>query len=361
LNAVNETREGRILFVRFSSLGDVILTEPAVRAVRAAFPGFDIHYLTKTHYAEIVEWFPSRPRVLPYDSSTGLRGLLELLLEMRKTGYDCLIDLHDSTRSLIARAVLRAREKRIVRKESLRRFLLARFGIGEKRSWKSVLERYFECLPPRATVPVPSRPVVEPGESASMEADSLLSAIYGREKGPGTKGTAGFVALAPGARWATKMWPGGRFAELGRRLTEETGARIVVLGGSEDRTLCSAVAGEIGEPAIDLSGRTSLPVAAAVLSRASLLVSNDTALMHLAVAVSTPVVAIFGPTSRELGFYPDPELSTVIEVDLPCRPCTTKGAETCPLGTHDCMMRITVKQVFEGSLELLQSHRAVKA
>jgi heptosyltransferase-2 len=157
------------------------------------------------------------------------------------------------------------------------------------------------------------------------------------------------------------MWPWERFAEVGLSLARRTGMKILVLGSGADRDLCARVVRNMGEAGKNLAGETSLMEAAALLEKSSLLVTNDTGLMHLAVAVGTPTVAIFGPTSRELGFMPPGTLARIIETDLPCRPCTTIGRRSCPLGSHDCMLQVTTALVLRESLTQLERRKVAKA
>jgi heptosyltransferase-2 len=167
------------------------------------------------------------------------------------------------------------------------------------------------------------------------------------------------VVLAPGARHWSKRWPGERFAEVGATLAREGGTpagerapgrpiaggtRVFVLGGNDDTALCADVAARIraqapGANVADLSGRLTLTGCALVMDRASVVITNDTALMHIAAARKRPVVAIFGPTVREFGFFPVGTRSVVLErTGLACRPCTHIGGPSCPAGHFRCML-----------------------
>lgn len=357
--STKETGDARpVLVIRFSSLGDVILSEPATRAIDDRFPRSEIHYLTKSHYEEIVGCFRAVDRVIPYHRETGLAGLVRTALGLRRNGYRIVIDLHGNLRSRIVRSLVRADQVTVIRKQSLRRFLLVRFGIGRGDRWPTAGERYLACIPgPGERQEETAASLVIP-EGARKSAGRFLKEAFTRPQAD--PDARHFVALAPGARWSTKMWPWERFAEAGLALTRQTGMGILILGSRQDRELCGKVARHIGAAAENLAGKTSLIEAAALLARSSLLATNDTGLMHLAVSVGTPTVAVFGPTTAELGFIPPGGLVAVIETELPCRPCTTMGRRNCPLGTHDCMLGVSTALVLREATRILERMKAAK-
>jgi len=357
----NATSGGKpILVTRFSSLGDVILTEPALRALRKRFPDSPIHYLTKTLYTDIVTGFETVDRMIPYDRKTGLPGLLRTAFLLRKESYRLVVDLHGSVRSMIVRNAVSADLVTKVRKNTLRRLLLTRLGLGRGGHWPTAVERYLACVPGEHGLSPTTKPVLLIREETRRAAEQLLETAGTAWPGEKSSDRGHLIALAPGARWQTKMWPWQKFAEIGSKLSAEIGCGVAVLGSREDADLCESVVRDIGPGAYNLAGKTTLLEAGAVLAGSSLLVTNDSGLMHLAVSVGTPVLAIFGPTSRHLGFYPDEELSRVVEVELACRPCTTKGNTTCPKGTHDCMARITVETALAEAHHLLENRKAVR-
>jgi heptosyltransferase-2 len=150
----------------------------------------------------------------------------------------------------------------------------------------------------------------------------------------------GFVAMAPGSVWGTKRWPG--FADLARLLP----GPIVVVGGPDESALARAIVDAAPDRVASAAGEVSLRVSAALIERAGVLVTNDSAPLHLASAVDTPTVAIFGPTVPAFGFGPRASKSAIVErTDLPCRPCSSHGPAKCPLGHHRCMREIPAETV----------------
>ncbi len=197
-----------------------------------------------------------------------------------------------------------------------------------------------------ATAPT-VRPSLFPGVFDMAQVDALLQAN-------GVAAGEPLVALAPGSVWATKRWPS--FDALAARLANDalfSAYRIVLLGAASDGSLASAIIGALrGQgvtSAIDATGRLSLLGSAALLSRVNVLVTNDSAPLHLASAMNTPTVALFGPTVPAFGFGSLAAHHTVVEqTDLACRPCGAHGPQQCPLGHWNCMRETTPESVVSG-------------
>jgi heptosyltransferase-2 len=162
------------------------------------------------------------------------------------------------------------------------------------------------------------------------------------------------VAVAPGSVWNTKRWPADRFADLVRRLNAAR-LPVVLVGGKDDVPLCDEIARAAGHPAVlNVAGRLSLLQSAELIRRCRLVVSNDSAPMHLAVAMRVPVVAIFGATVPSFGFSPAGPRDVVVETGgLSCRPCGIHGGKRCPVGTFECMLAIDTARVFDRVAALL--------
>jgi heptosyltransferase-2 len=185
------------------------------------------------------------------------------------------------------------------------------------------------------------RPHVYPGAAERAAVDEVL--------GPSAAGEP-ILALAPGSVWATKRWP--YFADLARSLRDV--GRIVVVGGDADRPLASEILGATKGQAIDATGRLTLLASADLIGRAALLVTNDSAPLHLASAMNTPTIAVFGPTVPEFGFGPLADASAVVGRDeLACRPCDRHGPQKCPLGHWRCMREISPGQVADLARSLI--------
>lgn len=180
------------------------------------------------------------------------------------------------------------------------------------------------------------RPRLYPGDAERSAVDLVL-------QGSAAEGSP-FIALAPGSVWATKRWP--YYADLVRQLPPEM--PVVVVGGAVDGDLARAIASVSPGRVLDATGRLSLLASAEIIRRARVLVTNDSAPMHLASAVGTPTIAIFGPTVPEFGFGPlAPQAATVGNELLSCRPCDRHGPRACPLGHWRCMRDVTPELVHQ--------------
>jgi len=153
------------------------------------------------------------------------------------------------------------------------------------------------------------------------------------------------LAIAPGSRHATKQWPLERYQQLAQRFRGDGLGEVILLGGPGEEETCNAVAASLDPPARVLCD-VPLRVSAALLERCSYTLCNDSGLMHISEAVGTPVLALFGPTSREWGYFPLDAQSRVLEHALPCRPCSRNGAAPCRLPEQLCLTRSTVELVF---------------
>jgi heptosyltransferase-2 len=322
-----------ILVIRFSSAGDIILTSLFVRALRRRFPDAKIHYLTKQAFAPLVEHSPYIDRVIAIEPGWGMRDLARLKSELiRENGddYDIVFDLHDSLRSRYFRATL-GKELAVLRKPTFKKWLLVQRKINRLRPIIPIPERYLAV-----------------GNRFGLENDSQgLDLFIGDTFAPivPLEGRP-TIGLAPGARHATKQWLPEYFSALGTTLADKHNARIVLLGAPEERDLCGEIAAHITGETVNLAGRTSLLESAAAIDACDAVVTNDSALAHVAAARKHPVVAIFGSTVQEFGFAPYGTPSVVVENEgLYCRPCTTIGRATCPEGHFRCMREVTVEMV----------------
>lgn len=208
---------------------------------------------------------------------------------------------------------------------------------------------------PGDPVPPRLRPSLYPGVREQDTVDALLRAA-------GCEPFTPLIALAPGSVWATKRWPA--YNALAQHVAEDAtfaGARIVVVGGAGDSPLAAAISDALratgAAPAIDATGQLSLLASAALLARARVLVTNDSAPLHLASAVNTPTVALFGPTVPAFGFGPLADRRRSLGEDgLPCRPCSPHGPQECPLGHWRCMRDLDARRVASAAAEVIAGY-----
>jgi heptosyltransferase-2 len=336
--------EGRTLVVQTAFLGDVVLTTPLLAALAERHGPVDV--VTTPAAGALLETHPAVASVIRYDkhgAERGLIGLWRLGSRLRARGYARVVLPHRSWRSA-ALALLTGAAERVGFADSpaaasyTRR--VPRPGTGHE------VERLLALAGPREVAAAPVDLAL--GAEDHAAADAWLRA---RGVGPG------FVALAPGSIWGTKRWPG--YPALAAALE----APVVVLGGLEDAALAEAVVAAAPERSHSAAGGLGLRASAAVLARAAVLVTNDSAPLHLATAVGTPVVAIFGPTVPAFGFGPRGPRDAVVEHPaLPCRPCSAHGPRVCPLGHHRCMRELSVETVLAAvaAVSGVEAQRAIR-
>lgn len=361
----------KTLVIRFSSAGDIILATPLLRVLRTRFPHAEVDFAVKRDYAGLVRHHPALTNVLELPGGEDAESLRALRSEVRARKYDLLIDIHGSLRSrylcLGASRVVR------IRKRVLPRLALVRWKRNVYDRWggaPSVVDRYFEPVRPFGVENDGKGPEIFPSPDDHAAVAKMMADLGVRAGEP-------CIVLAPGARHWSKRWPGERFAEVGATLARDPGSRplgdaslerdagtrlrIFVLGGKDDAGLCAEVAADIRREApaanvVDLAGRFTLSGCALVMDRASVVITNDTALMHIAAARKRPVVAIFGPTVREFGFFPVGTKSVVLERQgLECRPCTHIGGPTCPAGHFRCMLETEPSAVVAHARAFMES------
>lgn len=318
----------RILVVRFSSIGDVLLTTPLIRALRRRHPEAELAFATKRDMAPLLSDHPALDQIFALEPH---EPIAHFARRVRAWKPVYALDLHGSLRSRALRALLSCRWSGYT-KRKVRRALLVATKIDLYRDTPPVPERYFE-----AARRLDVRPDGEPPEFYLGAGPRERVAAWLTDRG---WGEAPLAALAPGAAHATKRWPVAHWEALAERL-RASGLRPLVVGGPTDRGLAQ----QLTAAAPSAAGELTLQETGALLARARVVVSGDTGVMHMATAVGTPVVALFGPTVRQFGFFPYHGRSVVLERTLDCRPCSTMGSARCPMGHHRCLMDIAPDDV----------------
>ncbi len=329
----------RILVIRLSSLGDVVLTTPVVAALKAAWPHAHVTFLTKGAFAPVFSKNPHVDKVLRFED----KSLWGWVGEIRRSRFDVVIDLHDTLRSRVWTLLSGATTTVRYDKRAAERRRLVWTKKSSPRLAGGVVDRYLETL---ADLGVPA---VDRVPKLHMGSDERLPDPLEERLGPGP-----FVAIAPGALHATKRWLPDRFAAAADRLAE--GRPVVLLGAPADGRAAEEVLQSLTSPAQSFVGQTSLREMMLILRRCELILTNDSGAMHVAAALGVPTVAIFGPTVKPFGFFPVGARTAVVEVsNLDCRPCSVHGSKKCPLGHFRCMNDVTVDRVVDSAHTLLMA------
>lgn len=329
----------RILIVRFSSLGDILLTTPLIRALRARHPAATISALTKQIWAPLLSANPHLDEVVAVAPG---QSLVPLARALRAARFTHLLDLHGSVRTRVLRLLVPGPWT----------------GYDARRKARQALIRAHHDIYPDQ-VPVPER-YFEAARGLDVEPDGRPAELFTSPAGEaraeawltrvGLDSDRPVVVLAPGSAHASKRWPVRHWRRLASDLVRR-GFDIALIGSAGDRVVAAEIATSAGRRAASAAGELDLQASGALLRRARVAVTGDTGPMHLATAVATPVVALFGPTVEQFGFFPYRADAVVLERDLPCRPCSSKGGPRCPLGHHRCLEEIMPDEVLQKLLE----------
>ncbi|TSA28253.1 MAG: glycosyltransferase family 9 protein [Bacteroidetes bacterium] len=321
----------KILIIRLSSIGDIVLTTPVVRCLKQQLPEAEIHYLTKKQYIPVLQSNPFIAKIHLFKDN-----FQELIPKLKAERFDHIVDLHKNFRSHYVRFRL-SRPATSFPKLNLQKWLITKF--------------HFDRLPPVHIVDRYFRAVQKLGiQNDGKGLDYfLLDPEQVNIAGRFPELAPEYVAIAIGAKHQTKIFPVHKVAAL----CNELALPVILLGGKEDMARGEEIRNQSTGRVVNGCGALPLNASASVINQATLVVSNDTGLMHIAAALKKPVISIWGNTIPAFGMYPYlPEefrhLSTLIEVPvLSCRPCSKLGYDTCPKGHFDCMERIEMQKIVD--------------
>ena len=324
-----------ILIVRFSSIGDLLLTTPLLRAIRTRHPDSRITFVVRTDMADTLRRNPRISELITWHRGSSLTALARTL---RAEHWTDRLDLHGSLRSQALRRLVGGSWTGYPKYRLRRRLLIATRG-KHGGALGHVAERYFAAARHLDVTPDGKPPEFFTSEHADAAANAFLTQHRLGHDRP-------LIAFAPGAAHFTKRWPEQHWVALAHQLAATHD--IVVLGGKAEERAAAAVADAAGSAAASAAGLFTLDGSAALLKRAERFVGGDTGLLHLATAVGTPVVGLYGPTVEAFGFFPYQARAVTLQHDLDCRPCSSHGGPVCPLGHHNCMVRLMPEEVVTG-------------
>lgn len=322
----------KILVIRFSSIGDIVLTTPVIRCLKNQINEAEIHVLTKKKFSGLYKTNPYINKVHEYDDS-----LKKNIEELKLENYDYIVDLQKNKRSLrVTRALHKPHSS--FPKLNFKKFLLTTFKINLMPDIH-IVDRYFKA-------------VEELGVKNDYQGlDFLISEKnnYPLSELP-EEFQKGYHAFVIGGTYKTKILPAVKVIEVIKKLNEP----VILLGGPDDveraEEILSAVSCQLS--AISLVGKINLEQSASIVKNAKSVLTNDTGLMHIAAAFHKNIVSVWGNTVPELGMYPylpnEKEKCHIVECkDIKCRPCSKLGFKECPRKHFNCMMKINCDEVVE--------------
>lgn len=315
-----EEKINRVLIIRLSSLGDIVIATSLVEFLYRK--GVKIHFAVYEEFADLFENDPRIEKVIKIKRS--FKGKIDGLKTVRGEEYDLVVDLHRKLYPAILTCLAKTRKCAACEKRSLERRLAVIFKKRMEeyplyRLYVEAVKKYFKV----DNVPFPK----------------LVSL-----KKPDFEIPVEYVVFVPGASKRTKAWPIDYYVKLGNLVNERFGLPILLVGKE-------IMVNSLPKGFVNLQSSTSLRELLYILKNAKFVVSNDTGPAHMAAAVGTPLFVIFGPTIPEFGFKPAGDgFIKIIEKKLPCRPCSPHGLDRCPLEHWKCMLDIKPEEVF-GEIE----------
>jgi heptosyltransferase-2 len=319
----------KILIIRFSSIGDIVLTSALVRCLKQQLHRTEVHFLTKAAFAPVLKANPHIAMVWEYDHNFN-----DLIPQLKSQEFDYVIDLHKNVRSSFVRSQLGVKSATFP-KLNVQKWAVVRFKMNFLPD-VHIVDRYFRA----------ARHFNITNDGRGLDYFIPVGDEVTAEDLPASH-RSGFIAIVIGGKHQTKIFPAGKVAEVCRML----GSPVILLGGREDRPRGEEIAEASGALVFNACGLFNINQSASLISQASAVLTNDTGLMHVAAAFKKPVVSVWGNTIPAFGMYPylpeeDRSLSFIAEVEgLSCRPCSKLGFPECPKKHFRCMNDIDIAPI----------------
>lgn len=317
----------KVLIVRFSSIGDIVLTTPVVRCLKQQVDNIEIHYLTKNNFISVIENNPYIDKI--HTIGNDLKSLIPLL---KQENFDLVIDLHHNVRTLRLKYFL-GKKSVSFNKLNWKKFLITTFKIN-KLPKQHIVDRYLETI--NFLGVLNDNKGLDYFISSKDEVDiaSMLPVHYSN----------GYYALVIGGSYYTKQIPINKL----KQICEKSSLPFVLLGGKEDVDVASELHKAFPTQTLNMCGKMSLNQSASIIKQSKKVITSDTGLMHIAAAYKKNIISIWGNTIPEFGMgpYMAGDDSQIVEVNhLSCRPCSKLGYRKCPKGHFKCMNEIDLSPI----------------
>lgn len=328
----------KILLIRFSSIGDIVLTTPIVRCIKQQLPEVELHVLTKSSYRSIYAANPNIDKVFELQGN-----MKELISQLRKERYDFVVDLHKNWRSLRVRMALHCPSSSFPKLDFCK-FLYTKLKIGELPRIH-IVDRYFRAVEKLGIQNDGQGLDFFFNEGDVMHYEDLPESFHD-----------GFVAIVIGGQHATKILPEDKVVEVCDALNYP----VILVGGTEDAARGERIKERVGTYVGNSCGTLTVGQSASLLGLADAVITNDTGMMHIAAALRKPIVSVWGNTVPEFGMYPylpqGMKPAVIIEnKGLKCRPCDKLGYAKCPKSHFNCMNLLDAEEIAEKTKAELSS------
>lgn len=330
--SISLSKVRRILIIRFSSIGDIILTTSVVNTLKEQFPHLEIDFLTLERFAPLLEHQENIRRILVLDKNSGPNKIKRFGRELDESGYDLIIDLHNSLRSKIIMSGFARTKKLKLRKPRLNRFLLFYLTINRFPEDFNQVTLLHLLLKGLVDISKKAYPSLNVSENERGNAIDFLNQ-YGN--------ASDYGICIPGAAWSNKIWPVEKYISFFRQFSMVK--QWFLIGGPKDE-ICEKISSEV-PGVIDLHGKTDMRESLSIIAGAKIVLGSDTGMVHAAEALGVPAVTILGPTSRETGAGVNRDFSFNVEKSPWCRPCSQNGSRKCFRKEQVCMTKIHPEDV----------------
>lgn len=321
----------KILIIRMSSIGDIILATSFIESVKMKYPNSSIDFLIKKEFSPLLYNHPLINNIIELDKSKGLKGLINLGKHLKNQNYFKILDIHNVFRSKILSFFFKRNTFFQIKKPRLKRFILFNLKLNFFKKDFSHIKMYHTILKGIKTLP---RTCLYVSKEELDEAKLFLKneGIYQK-----------FICIVPGAAWKQKQLPVKKYNELIDSLDQKFDYKIILLGSKND-TICDKI--KTGVNIINLKDKTSLRMAMSILAMSEHTFGSDTGLLHASEALNTPVSMILGPTSKETGASINHPSSKIFEKEnLWCRPCSQNGKRPCVRKEQYCLTGININEI----------------
>ncbi len=317
----------RFLIIRFSSIGDIVLTTPVIRNLKKQVEGAEVHFLTKSKFSEIVEHNPYIDKVHTLNNN-----FPELLEELKNTDFDYVIDLHKNLRSLRVKQTLH-RISFSFQKLNFKKWIYVQFKINRLPD-VHIVDRYMKTLE------------LFDVKNDEQGLNYFFNPEYNENYTLPETHKNGYIIAVMGANHFTKQIPNDMYSNL----LNKTGKPVVLIGGTKEKKIANELVKKLQTPVANFCGKLSLDESASLIKNCNVVLTPDTGMMHIAAALKKPIVSVWGNTTPSLGMYPylpgNKELFYVAEVKgLKCRPCSKIGYEKCPKKHFKCMLQQDISKI----------------
>ena len=332
-------------------MGDILLTFPLVSYFKHKYPQCKITFLAKSEYQELLYLNKEIDEVILFDKK--IDTIASFRNKIRTNHFDYIFDLHNNPRSNLF-CLFNGVKRSLFNKHSIRKWLLVKFKINLLKKYPHISTRYFLSLEKFRLLEKKDFKIFQTNYKIPVTEEEINEF---HTKFPFLNNYDKIIGLCPTARHKTKMYPQDKIVQIGKKLISDNKTAVLILGSGNEFEYCEKIRIQISDNNyFNLAGKTSIRETSIALNECNLVITNDTGLMHLTALLNIPLIAIFGSTVKEFGFFPTGMNASVIENNnLKCRPCSHIGLPRCPKGHFKCMKDIDENLIIDKAERILKS------